>query len=70
LQRWFRLHCYCTPILLGAATIDGWQTAGATVIQELKTVVILVSAALAALFVHHVLDQAQAAGSSAGHFAP
>ena len=29
-------------------------------IQELKTIVIVVSATLAALFVHHALEQAQA----------
>ena len=33
-------------------------------IQELKTILIVVSATLAALFVHHALEQAQAAAAT------
>jgi hypothetical protein len=33
-------------------------------IQELKTILIVVSATLAALFVHHALEQAQASAAT------
>ena len=35
-------------------------------IQDLKTILIVVSATLAALFVHQLLEQAQAAAASGG----
>ena len=35
-------------------------------IQDLKTILIVVSATLAALFVHHALDQAQAVVAGIG----
>jgi hypothetical protein len=34
------------------------------VIQELKTILVVVSATLAALFVHHALEQAQASAAT------
>jgi hypothetical protein len=34
------------------------------VIQELKTILIIVSATLVALFVHHALEQAQASAAT------
>jgi hypothetical protein len=40
------------------------------VIQDLKTIVIVVSATLAALLVHHALDQAQATAAGIGYGEP
>ncbi len=39
---------------------------GSLVIQELKTITVVVSATLAALFVHHVIAQAEASATKHG----
>ena len=57
-------RCGRVHVLLSAAreTIDKGR--GRAMIQELKTILIVVSATLAALFVHHALEQAQKAAET------
>jgi hypothetical protein len=59
--------CSHYRVLLSAA---GAGKMGAAVIQDLKTILIVVSATFAALFVHHALDQAQATAAGIGYSAP
>src|SRR4051812_47468400 len=57
-------RCGLAHVLLSAARETTDKGRGCAMIQELKTILIVVSATLAALFVHHALEQAQAAAAT------